>query len=63
MLKDKSENWFGRSPGGEMEIQRSIIEGGTFGVLPAREGTLGYDKALGAALIMLCLLFWSGGKG
>lgn len=41
MLKDKSENWFSKSPGGEMEIQGSIIEGGTFGVLPAREGTSG----------------------
>lgn len=40
-MKDESENWFSKSLRGEMEIQRSVIEGGTSGVLPAREGTSG----------------------
>ena len=40
-MKDESENWFSKSLSGEMEIQRSVIEGGTSVVLPAREGTSG----------------------
>ena len=27
-MKDESENWFIKSLGGEMEIQRSVTEGG-----------------------------------